>query len=121
MKPLLGGRFARYPGALRRAAARYFLGAAVWVLRCCRLPRVTRGPRRVPRSTVRARRGGGESRGARGSGLELPPLRAGPGPLRGMSCLLPSAALMGLLFARTMAWTSSGKTHPELVNNLYSE
>lgn len=43
--------------------------------------------------------------------------------LRGMSCPLPCAALtlMGLLFARTMAWTSSGKTHPELVNNLYSE
>lgn len=37
---------------------------------------------------------------------------------------LPSGAvlaLMGLLFARTMAWTSSGKTHAELVNNLYSE
>lgn len=43
--------------------------------------------------------------------------------LRGMSCLPPCAVLtlMGLLFARTMAWTSSGKTHPELVNNLYSE
>ncbi|XP_017693457.1 PREDICTED: protein-L-isoaspartate(D-aspartate) O-methyltransferase-like [Lepidothrix coronata] len=30
-------------------------------------------------------------------------------------------ALMGLLFARTMAWTSSGKTHAELVNNLYKK
>ncbi|XP_035754424.1 protein-L-isoaspartate(D-aspartate) O-methyltransferase isoform X2 [Egretta garzetta] len=40
-----------------------------------------------------------------------------------MSRLLPRAALtlMGLLFARTMAWTSSGKTHPELVNNLYKK
>ncbi|XP_061855043.1 protein-L-isoaspartate(D-aspartate) O-methyltransferase isoform X2 [Colius striatus] len=40
-----------------------------------------------------------------------------------MSWLLPPAALalMGLLFARTMAWTSSGKTHPELVNNLYKK
>uniref|UniRef100_A0A8C4XSJ8 Protein-L-isoaspartate O-methyltransferase n=44 Tax=Aves TaxID=8782 RepID=A0A8C4XSJ8_FALTI len=39
-----------------------------------------------------------------------------------MSCLLPSTALlMGLLLARTMAWTSSGKTHPELVNNLYKK
>lgn len=40
-----------------------------------------------------------------------------------MSQLPPGAvlALMGLLFARTMAWTSSGKTHAELVNNLYSE
>ncbi|XP_066176779.1 protein-L-isoaspartate(D-aspartate) O-methyltransferase-like isoform X4 [Sylvia atricapilla] len=37
---------------------------------------------------------------------------------------LPSGAvlaLMGLLFARTMAWTSSGKTHAELVNNLYKK
>lgn len=43
--------------------------------------------------------------------------------VRGMSPLLPCATLtlMGLLLARTMAWTSSGKTHPELVNNLYSE
>lgn len=50
------------------------------------------------------------------------PVRAGR-PRRGMRCLPPGAllALMGLLFARTMAWTSSGKTHPELVNNLYSE
>ncbi|XP_051477172.1 protein-L-isoaspartate(D-aspartate) O-methyltransferase-like isoform X2 [Apus apus] len=40
-----------------------------------------------------------------------------------MSCLLPCAVLplMGLLLARTMAWTSSGKTHPELVNNLYKK
>lgn len=39
-----------------------------------------------------------------------------------MSGPRPAAlALMGLLFARTMAWASSGKTHPELVNNLYSE
>lgn len=40
-----------------------------------------------------------------------------------MSRLLPcvTLALMGLLFSRSMAWTSSGKTHPELVNNLYSE
>ncbi|XP_027687292.1 protein-L-isoaspartate(D-aspartate) O-methyltransferase isoform X3 [Chelonia mydas] len=27
--------------------------------------------------------------------------------------------LMGLLLTRTMAWTSSGKTHAELLNNLY--
>nr|XP_025043307.1 protein-L-isoaspartate(D-aspartate) O-methyltransferase-like isoform X4 [Pelodiscus sinensis] len=27
---------------------------------------------------------------------------------------------MGLLLTRTMAWTSSGKTHAELLNNLYS-
>ncbi|KAI1232645.1 hypothetical protein IHE44_0006477 [Lamprotornis superbus] len=43
--------------------------------------------------------------------------------VRGMS-QLPSGvvlALMGLLFARTMAWTSSGKTHAELVNNLYKK
>ncbi|XP_040413469.1 protein-L-isoaspartate(D-aspartate) O-methyltransferase-like isoform X3 [Cygnus olor] len=40
-----------------------------------------------------------------------------------MSHLLPCATLtlMGLLLARTMAWTSSGKTHPELVNNLYKK
>lgn len=39
-----------------------------------------------------------------------------------MSGPRPAAlALMGLLFARTMAWASSGKTHPELVNNLHSE
>uniref|UniRef100_A0A8D0KZR1 Protein-L-isoaspartate O-methyltransferase n=1 Tax=Strix occidentalis caurina TaxID=311401 RepID=A0A8D0KZR1_STROC len=40
-----------------------------------------------------------------------------------MSCLLPCTVLtlMGLFFARTMAWTSSGKTHPELVNNLYKK
>ncbi|XP_071894761.1 protein-L-isoaspartate(D-aspartate) O-methyltransferase isoform X1 [Anas platyrhynchos] len=43
--------------------------------------------------------------------------------VRGMSPLLPCATLtlMGLLLARTMAWTSSGKTHPELVNNLYKK
>ncbi|XP_071617980.1 LOW QUALITY PROTEIN: protein-L-isoaspartate(D-aspartate) O-methyltransferase-like [Heliangelus exortis] len=40
-----------------------------------------------------------------------------------MTCLLPCTLLplMGLLFARTMAWTSSGKTHPELINNLYKK
>lgn len=39
-----------------------------------------------------------------------------------MSGPRPAAlALMGLLFARTMAWASSGKTHPELVNNLYKK
>nr|XP_013800829.1 PREDICTED: protein-L-isoaspartate(D-aspartate) O-methyltransferase-like [Apteryx mantelli mantelli] len=40
-----------------------------------------------------------------------------------MNYLLPCAifTLMGLLFARTMAWTSSGKKHPELVNNLYKK
>ncbi|XP_074853085.1 protein-L-isoaspartate(D-aspartate) O-methyltransferase-like [Carettochelys insculpta] len=39
-----------------------------------------------------------------------------------MSRLLQCAiftVLMGLLFTRTMAWTSSGKTHAELLNNLY--
>ncbi|KAM4899542.1 protein-L-isoaspartate(D-aspartate) O-methyltransferase-like isoform 2-T2 [Sylvia borin] len=43
--------------------------------------------------------------------------------VRGMSQLPSGAvlALMGLLFARTMAWTSSGKTHAELVNNLYKK
>lgn len=52
-----------------------------------------------------------------------PPLSAGRCRVRGMSRLPSGAvlALMGLLFARTMAWTSSGKTHAELVNNLYSE
>lgn len=35
--------------------------------------------------------------------------------------LLFSALLMGLLPTRTMAWTSTGKTHAELLNNLYSE
>lgn len=33
--------------------------------------------------------------------------------------LLFSALLMGLLPTRTMAWTSTGKTHAELLNNLY--
>uniref|UniRef100_A0A2D4L117 Uncharacterized protein n=1 Tax=Micrurus paraensis TaxID=1970185 RepID=A0A2D4L117_9SAUR len=37
-----------------------------------------------------------------------------------MSNLLPfSVLLMGLLPTRTMAWTSTGKTHAELINNLY--
>ncbi|XP_067414089.1 protein-L-isoaspartate(D-aspartate) O-methyltransferase-like isoform X2 [Emydura macquarii macquarii] len=39
-----------------------------------------------------------------------------------MSCVLRCAiftVLMGLLLTRTMAWTSSGKTHAELLNNLY--
>ncbi|XP_034967102.2 protein-L-isoaspartate(D-aspartate) O-methyltransferase isoform X1 [Zootoca vivipara] len=37
-----------------------------------------------------------------------------------MSCTLPCATLlMGLLLTRTMAWTSTGKTHAELINNLY--
>ncbi|XP_053115043.1 protein-L-isoaspartate(D-aspartate) O-methyltransferase-like isoform X1 [Hemicordylus capensis] len=37
-----------------------------------------------------------------------------------MSCTLPFATLlMGLLLTRTMAWTSTGKTHAELLNNLY--
>uniref|UniRef100_A0A8C3L2E2 Protein-L-isoaspartate O-methyltransferase n=1 Tax=Chrysolophus pictus TaxID=9089 RepID=A0A8C3L2E2_CHRPC len=35
--------------------------------------------------------------------------------------LYVTLALMGLLFSRSMAWTSSGKTHPELVNNLYKK
>lgn len=52
--------------------------------------------------------------------FEFPP--AGRCPVRGMSRPLPPAlALMGLLLARTMGWASSGNTHPELVNNLYSE
>ncbi|XP_039179806.1 protein-L-isoaspartate(D-aspartate) O-methyltransferase-like isoform X2 [Crotalus tigris] len=37
-----------------------------------------------------------------------------------MNYLLPfSVLLMGLLPTRTMAWTSTGKTHAELINNLY--
>ncbi|XP_070612862.1 protein-L-isoaspartate(D-aspartate) O-methyltransferase-like isoform X1 [Erythrolamprus reginae] len=37
-----------------------------------------------------------------------------------MSYLLPfSVLLMGLLPSRAMAWTSTGKTHAELINNLY--
>ncbi|XP_030307375.1 LOW QUALITY PROTEIN: protein-L-isoaspartate(D-aspartate) O-methyltransferase [Calypte anna] len=62
---------------------------------------------------------GTPGKGQQGSGR----LRASCVCLRGMTCLLPCTLLplMGLLFARTMAWTSSGKTHPELINNLYSE
>lgn len=63
-------------------------------------------------------------RDAGSSGVPLNPLlSAGRCRVRGMSQLPSGAvlALMGLLFARTMAWTSSGKTHAELVNNLYSE
>ncbi|XP_048340298.1 protein-L-isoaspartate(D-aspartate) O-methyltransferase-like isoform X3 [Sphaerodactylus townsendi] len=37
-----------------------------------------------------------------------------------MSYTVPFATLlMGLLLSRTMAWTSTGKTHAELINNLY--
>ncbi|XP_015270827.1 PREDICTED: protein-L-isoaspartate(D-aspartate) O-methyltransferase-like isoform X1 [Gekko japonicus] len=37
-----------------------------------------------------------------------------------MSCTVSFATLlMGLLLTRTMAWTSTGKTHAELINNLY--
>ncbi|XP_071284158.1 protein-L-isoaspartate(D-aspartate) O-methyltransferase-like isoform X2 [Agelaius tricolor] len=56
-------------------------------------------------------------------GSEPPPLSVDRCRVRGMSQLPCGAvlALMGLLFARTMAWTSSGKTHAELVNNLYKK
>ncbi|XP_003224825.2 protein-L-isoaspartate(D-aspartate) O-methyltransferase isoform X1 [Anolis carolinensis] len=43
-----------------------------------------------------------------------------PGHFCVMSCTLALATLlMGLLLSRTMAWTSTGKTHAELLNNLY--
>lgn len=78
---------------------------------------------REARGCVTVRRGGKFLGRPSNSWVEFPLSRQAAARLRGMSCPLPCVllALMGLLFARTMAWTSSGKTHPELVNNLYSE